>query len=266
MSTYALSNSSVHGVSHLDGLSGMYDPFTTARIAESTRLFGARCLEIGAGNGSIACWLAERVGPEGMVLALDLDPTRIPEHRYLSTQMRDLTRDPLPAGPFHLIHGRLILGHLPNRDTLLPQLCGLLAPGGTILVEEFHLPPGHLGDQVRSVPAATPQVRHLWERYLTYRGELFTAAGSDGTFADRMDRVLEDEGLVDVRTVTWCTSFRGGDPGAFHALGGLEQFRPQLAERGFGDAEVDALVEALNHPDFRLSGRALTSTSGRRPA
>src|SRR5688500_13501668 len=36
---------------------------------------GWRCLEVGAGGGSIAAWLAARVAPEGSVVATDLDTT-----------------------------------------------------------------------------------------------------------------------------------------------------------------------------------------------
>ena len=34
---------------------------------------GWRCLEVGAGSGSVARWLAAKVGPEGSVLATDID-------------------------------------------------------------------------------------------------------------------------------------------------------------------------------------------------
>ena len=39
-------------------------------------------LEIGAGGGSIARWLAERVGPTGSVLATDIDPRFIPPRSW----------------------------------------------------------------------------------------------------------------------------------------------------------------------------------------
>jgi cyclopropane fatty-acyl-phospholipid synthase-like methyltransferase len=34
---------------------------------------GWRCLEVGAGRGSMAVWLAQRVGPSGHVVATDVD-------------------------------------------------------------------------------------------------------------------------------------------------------------------------------------------------
>src|SRR6516225_10598200 len=33
---------------------------------------GWRCLEVGAGRGSMAAWLADRVGPKGRVVATDV--------------------------------------------------------------------------------------------------------------------------------------------------------------------------------------------------
>jgi tRNA A58 N-methylase Trm61 len=42
---------------------------------------GARCLEVGAGRGSIAAWLCRAVGPAGHVTATDLQTSmRWPQH------------------------------------------------------------------------------------------------------------------------------------------------------------------------------------------
>jgi predicted O-methyltransferase YrrM len=35
---------------------------------------GWRCLEVGAGAGSVVRWLSGRVGPRGRVVAVDIDP------------------------------------------------------------------------------------------------------------------------------------------------------------------------------------------------
>jgi SAM-dependent methyltransferase len=265
MTTYALNNASPHGTNHLGGLSGMFDQFTTGRINETTSLSGRRCLELGAGNGSIAVWLADQVGVDGQVLAVDIEPHQIPEHDRLTVQRLDLTSDPLPPGPFDFIHARLLLAHLPNRDTLLPQLCDLLAPGGAILIEDFNVQPNLFGNDVLQVPADAPELGRLWDRYNQLRGELFTAAGTDSAFSVRMHRILLDAGLVDVETVSYCRSWRGGEPGSWHATGSLQQFRPKLVERGFDDATVDALVAGLTNPGFQVSGRLLNSTSGHAP-
>ena len=52
-------------------LEQLYDPVSRRRRALVER--GWRCLEIAAGRGSMAVWLAEQVGPAGQVVATDID-------------------------------------------------------------------------------------------------------------------------------------------------------------------------------------------------
>ena len=54
---------------------------------------GWRCLEFGAGGGSIAAWLCDRVAPDGAVVATDLDTTVLEEVAH-----PDLDEDDLPEG------------------------------------------------------------------------------------------------------------------------------------------------------------------------
>lgn len=265
MTSYALDNASPHGTSHLGGLAGMFDHFTRARINESVSLAGARCLELGAGNGSVAVWLAGQVGPHGQVVATDIDTQHIPSHDRMTVVRHDLMRDPLPPGPFNLIHARCLLGHLTIRDTLTPELCQLLAPGGVILIEDFDTVGSLRTTSVLHVPQDGPDIADLWNRYEQLRADLFAAAGTDGSFPRRSHGLLIDSGLTNVRSVAYTTSWCGGDPGSWHAAATLQQFRPKLAEFGFGDEMVDRLVEALANPEFHVSGRTLCSTSGTAP-
>jgi len=52
-------------------LEQLFDPTTRRRRALVRP--GWRCLEVGAGRGSIAVWLTEQVGPSGHVVATDLN-------------------------------------------------------------------------------------------------------------------------------------------------------------------------------------------------
>ena len=79
----------------------IYDPGTIRHLQALGVTAGWRCLEVGAGGGSIALWLAERVGPSGYVLATDLD-TRFLEplarptlevRRHDITDIRELYRN-----------------------------------------------------------------------------------------------------------------------------------------------------------------------------
>src|SRR6516164_2243475 len=55
----------------LDLLEQLFDPGSRRRLERARP--GWRCLMVGAGRGSMAVWLAERVGPAGQVVATDID-------------------------------------------------------------------------------------------------------------------------------------------------------------------------------------------------
>jgi hypothetical protein len=57
----------------LAGLSAQFDPVTIRHLASIGVEAGWHCLEVGAGAGSIARWLAATVGGTGRVVATDLD-------------------------------------------------------------------------------------------------------------------------------------------------------------------------------------------------
>ena len=57
----------------LAGLEAALDPGTREHLARLGVGSGRRCLEVGAGGGAVAFWLAERVAPGGTVVATDLE-------------------------------------------------------------------------------------------------------------------------------------------------------------------------------------------------
>ena len=76
---YLFDNASGETPTRFAGLEGLWDESTIRYLSNVGVGAGWRCWEIGAGGGSIARWLAERVAPTGTVLATDLDLTRIPK-------------------------------------------------------------------------------------------------------------------------------------------------------------------------------------------
>ena len=57
----------------LDLLEEAHDPITRRRLSTLGVKPGSRCLEVGAGGGSIARWLGEQVTPSGAVVAVDIN-------------------------------------------------------------------------------------------------------------------------------------------------------------------------------------------------
>jgi SAM-dependent methyltransferase len=115
------------------------DPETPARFAALSELFdevsihhlsklgvrtGWHCLEVGAGSGSIAKWLADRVGPGGHVLATDIDPSflRCMKSPNVEVRQHNIAVDALPEATFDLVHSRLVLHHVPQRDEALQRM------------------------------------------------------------------------------------------------------------------------------------------------
>ena len=72
--TYLLDNAGADAPARLTALAAMFDSGTIRHLEDRGVRPGWHCLEVGGGAGSIAAWLAARVGPTGRVLATDVDP------------------------------------------------------------------------------------------------------------------------------------------------------------------------------------------------
>lgn len=63
-------------------------------------------------------WPGQRVGPGGRVLATDIDVSWAGTAATGGVEVlrHDVARDEPPAGPFDLVHARLVLVHVTGRD------------------------------------------------------------------------------------------------------------------------------------------------------
>ena len=136
---YLFDNASGETPTRFAGLEGLWDESTIRYLSKVGVGPGWKCWEVGAGGGSIARWLAERVAPTGTVLATDLDLTRIPNGSLsnLAFVRHDVVHDPIPTAEYDLVHARLVLVHLPEREEVLRALARSLRPSGSVLIEDF---------------------------------------------------------------------------------------------------------------------------------
>ena len=110
---------------------------------------GSRCLDAGCGPGETMRLMAQRVGPFGHVLGVDVDATlgrrvvamlRDAGHCQSEFARVDLTSgEPIPGAPFDLVYARLLLYHLPERVAVLRSLWDAVAPGGHLVVQDYDL-------------------------------------------------------------------------------------------------------------------------------
>ena len=173
-----------------------YDPLTIARLQELGVGVGWRCVDVGAGGGSIAHWLSERVGPSGSVTAIDLD-LRLLERRAsptLSPMRLDVRREELP-GDAHLVHSRLLLEHLPECPDVLQRMVRALRPGGWLVVTDTDFGPMRVSEPD---PA--------FDRVASAFMKAVRAAGWDPQLGPTLPRLLESCGLVEISAASWQTS------------------------------------------------------------
>lgn len=129
---------SSHMRARATALAEMLDAGTIARLETLGVTSGWKCLEVGAGSGSIAAWLCERVGDGGRVVAVDLYPELLDHLHFSNLEARrhDVTADEPIGGEFDLIHARYMLHWLPEPSRVLARLAKSLRPGGVLFVEE----------------------------------------------------------------------------------------------------------------------------------
>ncbi|MBB4929210.1 2-polyprenyl-3-methyl-5-hydroxy-6-metoxy-1,4-benzoquinol methylase [Lipingzhangella halophila] len=136
----AISSSTDLGGQQLGYLEELLDQPTTRFIGDVAAREGQRCLDLGAGRGSIARWLAGRTAPTGRVTAVDIEDTHIDVPPAVRVYRHDVNEGLPDKGPFDVIHTRLLLVHLKRRRELLAQLIDALAPGGWLVIGEFTHP------------------------------------------------------------------------------------------------------------------------------
>ncbi len=119
-------------------LEEVHDPLTISQLDAIGVGEGWRCLDVGAGGGSVTKMLAARVGTTGSVLAIDLDTSLLEPLASDRVEVRrqDLLSDRLPQDAFDLVHARLLLMFLPSRLEALGRLVHAVRPGGWIAATE----------------------------------------------------------------------------------------------------------------------------------
>jgi 2-polyprenyl-3-methyl-5-hydroxy-6-metoxy-1,4-benzoquinol methylase len=263
--TYTFSNSVDEAVEQLLCLERFLDPITTRRIAELGLHNGARCWEIGAGAGSIAAWLATHVGPTGHVYATDINTDQLGHLETLGNVtivQHDVTEieSPLDGEPYDLIHARLVLLHLPQREQILKALATHLAPGGALLLEEFDCTA-----PLRVYASRSTADTELFTRVTGAIIEILVANGADMAWAHAVHPALRAAGLVDVHTVTHSESWTGGRTGARLHAANSRQLAARLDALGITPGELDRFRAVVADPGHAAASYLFVSTRGRRP-
>jgi len=258
---YLLNTGSDLGRLQMDYLEQLLDPVTTACLGEIGVEPGWRCLDLGAGGGSITRWLAERAGPTGTVVSVDLDTGHLADGPGVEVHRHDIN-DGLPVdGPFQLIHTRLLLLHLPRRAEILKTLVDALAPGGWLVVGEFWYQPR------RVLSAPSDADARLYERVQDI-GHNTVARGAGVSFgwAHEVDSHMADAGLTNLHSLEHTRTTAGGTTACLLNRNYVDQLATPLLGAGITDAELARYRDLMLDPRFRAWFYQFVCTWGQKPA
>ena len=261
MTSYLLDNISPEAGGRFAGLEACYDESTFRYLSALGLGAGWRCWEVGVGGGSVVRWMAARVGESGSVLGTDinLDWTDAELARQVELRRHDVTSDEIPSSAFDLIHARLVLLHLPQRDEVIDRLVGALAPGGWLVLEEFT-------QALPSCPEPGTDEQRTYNRVHEAFRELLRRRGADTTAYPRtLPWRLQRAGLIQTGAEGRLVFATGASPGAAIQRAALLQTGDQAVDAGLITAnDLATFLRALDDPGWTFALPLLISAWGRR--
>ncbi|MET7397368.1 methyltransferase domain-containing protein [Dactylosporangium sp. NPDC005572] len=256
---YMFDNATDEAARQVELLAGILDPHTTEVLDRLGVRPGWRALEIGPGAGTIVAQLARRVGPTGKVVTVDLDPRHVRPAPGVEIVTGDIRTVELEPGSFDLIHARLVLMHLPDREELLARLVGLLKPGGVIVVSDWDCT---WRDMLIDAP---PAVREAFTRFQTVLTDIAEEHGVDPSWAREAPAAMQRAGLVDVAATAYTPLCRGGEPGLLLHASNSRQREAALLAGGMTAQALETLRVGMTDPAALGFAYLMFTSVGRRP-
>jgi SAM-dependent methyltransferase len=259
-SGYIFENSGREAGARFAALSTIFDPGTIRHLETCGIRRGWHCLEVGAGSGSITRWLVDRVGRTGSVLATDIDPCFLEclTRPNLDVRRHDIAADALPEAAFDLVHARLVLMHLPQREIALARMISALKRGGWLVVEDYDsasMPPD---------PSVSPgEVRS--ETHVAMM-RFFEDRGMSRRYGRLLFGQLRAHGLISLGAEGRVFMWQRGSPGASLMRANYEHVRQALIEGDYvARQQLEEDLERLDDPGYMIPSPILWSAWGRRP-
>ncbi|MFD9617246.1 class I SAM-dependent methyltransferase [Streptomyces virginiae] len=230
-----------------------YDDFTLARLRALGVGPGWRCLDVGAGTGTVSRLLLDRAGVSEVV-AVDRDTTFLTAHPTpgLTPLEADITALDFAPGRFRLVHARFVLMHLRNWPRMIGKLASLVAPGGVLV----------LGDAVDLTAPAAPTTTYGRVMRAMWQG-LGDSLGTDVSWVPDYPARLKEAGLLSVGAEILVPPLLPGSPISRFWADTWERARePMTATGSVDDATIDAAIRYLDSPDCAALSPGLLTAWG----
>jgi SAM-dependent methyltransferase len=255
---YLLDNRAEVAGQRFGALASIFNPVTFRHIEALGIRRGWRCWEVGAGGPSVPHWMSERVGPDGYVVATDIETGWIGDHDF-EVRRHDVANDEPPGAGFDLVHARLVLVHVPGREEALRRMVDSLKPGGMLLLEDFDT-----AIQNRTaLEELTPEQERANRIRQGFR-TLLERRGVDLEYGRKLPRLLREAGLEHVRADAYFPVALEGGPEL--EVANVNQVREGLVAAGLAtEEEVEAHLKAIESGGMDVATPPLISAWGRRP-
>lgn len=247
----------------LAALETVFDPHSRRVILATDPQQGWRCLEVGAGGGSVAEWLCSIVGADGAVVATDLETKFVGaiDSPNLEVREHNIVKDPLEEHAFDLVHSRAVLSHLPERDEVLRRLVKALRAGGWLVLVGADL------TAVRAISLPDDEAAFFDSRFAAMVN-VNRSIGMDPTYGRRLGPALRAAGLADVVIEGQVTEWDCNHPLARLYAMTFQRLKAPALERGAITPEehdrllsmmADAGFVGLSHTIFTARGRKVAA-------
>ncbi len=260
---YLLDNAWQQQRARLAGLEAWFDPGTIRHLETLGVAEGWHCWEVGAGGGSIAEWLARRVGPSGQVLATDLDTRFLEQLDYpnLTVRRHDVLTDDEPQGEFDLVHARFVVEHLHDRAGALRHMLAALKPGGWLLIEDTDSCSWLAGPTVDAAAVA------LFTRWTQAYAAFYERHDATIYAGRRLYGEYRALGVEQIGVEGRVFMVQGGSAPAEVWRLTAEQLQERIvAESDISATDMQQLLELLRDPNFVWMEGAVMAAWGRKPS
>jgi SAM-dependent methyltransferase len=209
---------------------------------------GSKVIDVGAGPGFAAADLAEIVGPEGVVVAVERSArfveagrAMLASHGFANVRYHelDLMTDPLPAGGMDAGWCRWVACFVSSPARLLDKLADVIRPGGVAIFHEY------LQYDSFRITTAGPRMRE----FVRQVEQGWRDAGGEPNVAPTVLRLLQERGFAVRDAIPRVFCARPGDelwqwPATFVDIHLRHQLELGLVEAGWAESVRAELAAA----------------------
>jgi SAM-dependent methyltransferase len=258
MSDYVFDQAWEREKQRLDALGALCDEGTFRHLADRGLGAGWRCLEVGAGSGTVARWMAQQVGSGGRVVATDLDARFLEPLAAHGIEVRceDIAQKPPEVGAYDLVHARAVLQHIPARAAVLTSLARAVRPGGWLVLE----------DAITPHASCFPKLP-VWTKVLDAMAVGLTRSGADAEYGMALPAALAAAGLVERGQGARAPMMASATPSMDFVRLSVEHIADKLVAAGaLTAAELQEAYSAFQTPGYTMTAVIIVAAWGRVPA